>query len=200
MKNLAKSYDLETRQQLRQQLRAFRNGLSNAEQRRAEYLLSRQLLQQTEIKQARNIAFYHACGGEISPALFIQKWQRQYQRHTYCPIIFAQHKMRFAHSSKPMLKNRFGIPEPKTRSFKCIQSIDVILMPLLGFDLQGNRLGMGGGYYDRALAFKQRQTWRNKPLLIGLAHDGQQIEHVMAQTWDIPVDAIATTTRFIRFK
>ncbi len=190
---------LNTRHQCRQTLRAFRKNLSPSQQRNASRLLSQRLMQQTEIQQARDIAFYCACDGEISAAFFIQQWQRKQHRHAHLPIMLKHHQMRLASSDAPLIKNRWGIYEPKTRLISHMQQIDVILMPLVGFDLDGNRLGMGGGYYDRALAFKQRQTWRNKPLLIGLAHDGQQIERVHAQPWDIPVDAIATPTRFIRF-
>lgn len=107
--------------------------------------------------------------------------------------------MVFANRYHPLVNNRYGILEPSTKYIKPTAQLDIILMPLVGFDRLGNRLGMGGGYYDRALAFKRRQAWRKKPLLIGLAFDGQEIQQLAAQPWDIPMDAVATPTRFIRF-
>ena len=70
-------------------------------------------------------------------------------------------------------------------------------MPLLGFDLKGNRLGMGGGYYDRCLAFKKSKV--KKPILLGFAYDFQQVDLLSAEPWDIGLDAIATESQFIHF-
>ena len=69
---------------------------------------------------------------------------------------------------------------------------DIILIPLLGFDRQGNRLGQGAGYYDRALA---RQS---DPLRIGIAWSVQEFEHLPADPWDMPLDAILTEAEWIR--
>jgi len=70
-------------------------------------------------------------------------------------------------------------------------------MPLLGFDNEGSRLGMGGGYYDRALSFKHSEEQPSKPLLIGLAYSFQQIEGLQSDTWDVPLDVIITEETII---
>ena len=69
-------------------------------------------------------------------------------------------------------------------------------MPLVGFDNKGNRLGMGGGFYDRTLANLDRLSYR--PLLIGVAHDCQQADALPVMQWDIPLNAIVTPTQTIR--
>ena len=94
-----------------------------------------------------------------------------------------------------MYKNRYGIPEPahpnKARNFP-LRSLDLVLMPLVGFDTQGNRLGMGGGYYDRSFAFLHRHSHWRKPHLMGTAYEFQRLSKLDAQPWDVPLDAIVT--------
>ena len=75
--------------------------------------------------------------------------------------------------------------------------MDVILLPLVAFDRKGYRLGMGGGYYDRSLAFRRsRQQWR-RPRLIGVAHSCQQHPGLPQQHWDVPLDCIITESEII---
>lgn len=64
-------------------------------------------------------------------------------------------------------------------------------LPLVAFDAKGRRLGMGGGFYDRAFAFKNKYK-RLGPMLIGLAHSIQEVESLDVEHWDIPLDAIVT--------
>ncbi len=73
--------------------------------------------------------------------------------------------------------------------------LNVIFMPLLGFDKNKCRIGMGGGFYDRALSFKKHQTNYNNPKLYGLAFDCQQVTEINNQPWDIPLDAVITPTK-----
>ncbi len=90
--------------------------------------------------------------------------------------------------------NRFGIPEPviTPRSWLRAQELDLILVPLVGFDLEGNRLGMGGGFYDRSLEFlHDRRGWIH-PKLLGLAHELQKLEALVPSPWDVPLQGIAT--------
>jgi 5-formyltetrahydrofolate cyclo-ligase len=78
-------------------------------------------------------------------------------------------------------------------------ALDLVLTPLVGFDHKGNRLGMGGGYYDRSFAFLlRRQNWK-KPRLVGLAYDFQQLDKLPAKNWDVPLTAVATDTHWHSF-
>ena len=76
--------------------------------------------------------------------------------------------------------------------------MNLILMPLVGFDKHKNRLGMGGGFYDKTLSFKTKQVKFNKPKLFALAFNCQEVVQLEAKPWDVPVDGIITPTRFIR--
>ena len=95
-------------------------------------------------------------------------------------------------------KNCFGILEPvfQKKQLKTALQMDLVMAPLVGFDEQGNRMGMGGGFYDRTLA-RLNNSAMKRPLLIGLAHHCQEVEQLQAQSWDIPLDIIATDKELI---
>eukprot|EP00487_Bulimina_marginata_P005672 TRINITY_DN23975_c0_g1_i1.p1 TRINITY_DN23975_c0_g1~~TRINITY_DN23975_c0_g1_i1.p1 ORF type:complete len:119 (-),score=11.69 TRINITY_DN23975_c0_g1_i1:63-419(-) len=92
-----------------------------------------------------------------------------------------------------MSTNRYGIFEPKLNCSQIcpIEQLDILFTPLVAFDVQGNRLGMGGGFYDRTLAKYYQEQWQ-KPIVIGLAHECQKVDHVPTEAWDIPLKWIAT--------
>jgi 5-formyltetrahydrofolate cyclo-ligase len=97
--------------------------------------------------------------------------------------------------------NRFGIPEPDVAAHtRCrARDLDLVLMPLVAYDDAGNRLGMGGGFYDRTFSYlKYRSFWR-KPLLIGVAYELQRLESLPARPWDVPLNGVATEKRLYRF-
>ena len=96
-----------------------------------------------------------------------------------------------------LIRNRFGIPEPQYSRRKVIahHSLDLVLMPLVAFDQKGNRLGMGGGYYDRTFAYLNTRTRWNKPKLVGTAYDFQEVDSLPSDPWDVPLDGIVTPTR-----
>lgn len=95
--------------------------------------------------------------------------------------------------------NRYGIIEPHTRDLMYARWIDVMFLPLVGFDRQGRRLGMGGGYYDATLAYlRSRRRWR-KPLLVGVAYACQELKEVPAEPWDVRLDMVLTENGLIRF-
>ncbi len=95
-----------------------------------------------------------------------------------------------------MRKNIYGIKEPSACNPEIKpEDIDIALVPLVAFDSQGNRLGMGGGFYDRTFAYK-RTSPRSRPRLIGLAHSNQEALSIDSESWDIPLEAIMTEEKF----
>ena len=96
-----------------------------------------------------------------------------------------------------LVNNRFGISEPPYSRRNTIRhkALDLVLMPLVAFDNKGNRLGMGGGYYDRTFAYLHTRTRWNKPKLIGTAYDFQQVDSLPSDPWDVPLDGIATPSK-----
>ena len=99
-----------------------------------------------------------------------------------------------------MTVNKFGIAEPKPDVSAIILpgQLDIIFMPLVAFDDQGQRLGMGGGFYDRTLASLPQGC--NKPLLVGLAHQCQQVDMVPAEPWDVPLPRVLTPYKLWSFR
>ena len=96
-------------------------------------------------------------------------------------------------------ENAYRIPEPVGLCSSSLSRLDLLLIPLLGFDDTGSRIGMGGGYYDRALEFTRYDQYYRRPYLIGLAHDNQKLSTIMPQDWDIPLDGIFTESGFKKF-
>ncbi|HEX5842494.1 MAG TPA: 5-formyltetrahydrofolate cyclo-ligase [Pseudomonas sp.] len=198
--SLSFPYASGERQLLRRELRARRRQLSTYQQRQAAHALSRRLWQQPEIRQARHIALYWPADGEISPLHFARQAQARGHR-LFLPVLmeFPQPHLRFARwqPGLRLRRNRFGIPEPASTPRRHARELDVILLPLVGFDAQGGRLGMGGGFYDRTLAFMQARA-KAGPRLLGLAHEAQRVDALQQAPWDIPLQAVVSDRRCYR--
>lgn len=193
---LAQQSTAELRKQLRAKLRAKRNELTEAQQVVASEQLSSTLINMTQVGDT--LALYFANDGELSPNKAIVDLIAA-GRKVAVPVMHAFRKgylnFQFYQESTPMHKNGFGIAEPVLNSTTTLslETIDYLFMPLVGFDLQGNRMGMGGGYYDRTLS--RIQYLQQKPKLVGLAHDCQQVEQLPIESWDVPIDMIITPTK-----
>jgi len=109
--------------------------------------------------------------------------------------------MRFAQittAARSLRRNRFGIAEPEGARLASARLLDVVFLPLVGFDRHGVRLGMGGGYYDRAFAFRRLRTVWHAPLLVGIGYASQQVEHIAPAAHDVPLDLVITERGVIR--
>jgi 5-formyltetrahydrofolate cyclo-ligase len=190
-----------SRQQLRTQLRKARRALNPSQQRQAARGLYRQLAQHPLFRRARHIALYLPNDGEIDPRLILRAAQRRGKK-TYLPVLSAwpRTKMVFQqvrHGEK-FRPNRFRIPEPHINAAKqrTIWALDLIFLPLVGFDDAGGRLGMGGGFYDRSLAYQARRKAWQKPVLLGLAHECQKVGRLAQASWDVPLHGTVTDKRW----
>lgn len=186
-----------SRAQLRRQLRMQRRALSRHAQRQAAQGLYKQLAQHPLFRRAKLIALYLPNDGEIDPRALLRAAQQR-GKATYLPVLspWPRSKMVFQRSraGEPLRKNRFGIyePKPNRKQQRKIWTLDLVLLPLVGFDRHGARLGMGGGFYDRSLAYRSmRKNW-HKPTLLGLAHECQQVERLAMASWDVPLQGTVT--------
>lgn len=186
-----------SRPQLRRLLRNTRRALSAAEQRQAAQGLYRQLAQNPIFRRARHVSLYLPMDGEIDPRLLLREAQKR-GKTTYLPVLSAwpRTKMVFqrVRPGEKFKPNRFRIPEPRInpKRQRKIWTLDLVLMPLVGFDSEGERLGMGGGFYDRSLAYlARRESWR-KPALLGLAHECQKVGKLAVASWDVPLAGTVT--------
>jgi len=192
---------MNTRSQLRKDIRQRRNSLSVTEQHSAALALTKRLSNHSQIQQAKRIAIYLSNDGELSTANFID-WCWQQKKEVYLPVVhpFSPGNLLFLHYQRKttLVNNIYGILEPQLNvTMVCpIDQLDVICTPLVAFDRSGARLGMGGGFYDRSLV-----NWQHTKLYpLGLAHDCQLVESVPIQSWDIPLPEIITPSKNYHFK
>jgi 5-formyltetrahydrofolate cyclo-ligase len=193
----------ELRKRIRAQMRAKRRTLSATDVQRYSNDLARHFEKNRIFQNAQHIAFYFANDGEPDVHPLMQTAWRM-RKHCYLPILsppFQRH-LYFAEYNQgdALVLNQFSIPEPHVgpRLRKSGKTMDLVLTPLVAFDRDGNRLGMGGGFYDRTFAYlRHQQHWR-RPRMVGVAYDFQQVEQLDSATWDVPLSGIATPSRFIR--
>lgn len=173
----------------RQFLKMSRSSLSVLTQKKHAKQLLYQCQKQAVFRLSFRVALYQAVGGEINPKLIVKFLQKQGKK-VYFPVL-NKDKLLFSQASKQQKINRFAISEPKNIRLNA-HKMSLILMPLLGFDKDNNRLGMGGGFYDKTLAFTQKQDKFVHPKCHGLAHKIQQIDVIKPNTWDIKPISIIT--------
>ncbi len=177
---------------LRRSLRHARRNLSPSQHAINSRLACQRLLSSCHFKRAQSIAAYIANDGELDPKPIIKAALQQGKR-VYLPIVqdnFQLNFQPFAPGNR-LRRNRYGIKEPyiRNRRRSDLRSMDLIILPLVGFDAERNRIGMGGGYYDRALCWSKK-TSRSKPVLIALAHEIQRQPQLVTDEWDIKIDKI----------
>jgi 5-formyltetrahydrofolate cyclo-ligase len=183
----------DPRAQLRDDLRTRRRAIPAATRIAAAQALAERLLALPFMPAAGYVAGYWAMDGEIA----LHAWQlRLPSALTYClPVLGRDKRLRFApwRPGEPLASNRFGIPEPDVTASALLEpgTMALVVAPLVGFDASGQRLGMGGGWYDRSFAF--RKTHAPPPWLVGAAFATQQCEDgITRQPWDVALDAVCT--------
>ena len=154
--------------------------------------LAAELLAQP-LRPGSKVAGYWAADGEIA----LHAWQMRLPRDVvYClPMLHPDGRLRFApwRAGDAVEANRFGIPEPVAAADALLDpaELDLVVVPLVGFDARCHRLGMGGGWYDRSFAFRHRQP--APPRLVGAAFAFQQVaEGLPSEDWDVQLDAVCT--------
>jgi len=178
---------------IRQQIKTQRASLSKAEitilsSKICQHLPTTKLWQQT-----KTIAAYISHNGEVSPNHLLTTALAD-NKICYLPALTNENHLEFReyHATSILQKNKFGIPEPQTNAAQLSATdLDLVLVPLVAFDKNCNRLGQGKAYYDRTFAFKQENK-TSKPFLIGLAYEFQFVDELETQAWDIPLNAIIT--------
>jgi len=185
----------------RNQLRAKRRSLAPDQQRHCSDQITSILTRQVFFLRAKRVGIYLANDGEIDPSPIVDICLKS-AKSCYLPVLHPLKikRLHFAkyHRQTDLVANRYDIPEPNLKSSKLAPawSLDIILMPLVGFDRNGNRMGMGGGYYDRTLAFMAAGK-NPAPKLVGLAHNCQELSSIASQDWDIPLNYIITEREII---
>jgi 5-formyltetrahydrofolate cyclo-ligase len=186
---------------LRRELRRLRRALAPKEHREASLAAARVITRLPQFTAGRRVAVYLAFDGEADPAS-LERHARRRGVRLFVPIVSdVRHRLlRFHPLNNGRRRGRFGIEIPQRPGRPLgARWFDLVIVPVVGIDARGRRLGMGGGFYDRALEFRRhRRRWRG-PLLVGFAFDCQRVGSVFAQTWDVGLDAAATQSGLVTY-
>ncbi|WP_446470738.1 5-formyltetrahydrofolate cyclo-ligase [Xenorhabdus stockiae] len=188
------------RKSIRQDIRQLRKNLSPEQQLRFALQAAERVMEHPKILQAKKIALYLSFDGELDTRPLIQQlWQQNKQ--VYLPVLhpFSRNHLLFLRYQPdiPLIRNQFRIEEPPLdiRQVLPVSELDIMFIPLVAFDRSGQRLGMGGGFYDRTLAKWQQQKFYP----IGLAHNFQLVDSLPSASWDIPLPEIITPEKTWRW-
>lgn len=176
------------RTDLRRQMRARLRALEPSLRMRAAAGVARQLAQTGWLNPGLRVAGFWSLPHEL-PMLVAQVGIEKSGAQYFLPVLHRDQTLRFApfKAGDAVRVNRFGIPEPLADDGACTAAnMDIILMPLTAFDRQGNRIGSGGGWYDRTLAEIVG------PKRVGIAYAVQEVPSLVAESWDIPLHFVLT--------
>jgi len=181
---------------LRKKFREIRREIPLDYRKSAEETAANILLQEEIFLRSKNIACYFSFADEFD-AMPIMEMIWQAKKNCYLPVLTPEKTLKFFSYKKDdaLQKNRYSIMEPVNTKEIQVEELDIVIVPLIAFDLAGNRLGTGGGYYDKTFSFLQNNPG-TKPLLIGLGFAAQQAESLLREDWDINLDAVLTEKKF----
>ncbi len=174
---------------IRNKIRKARQALTKTQQQQAAIRLAIRIGRHPAFRKSGTLSVYLAAKGEISLTPLIKLALKQ-GKQCYLPVLNGPYLKFFSfQQNTKFVKNRFGLKEPYRTQETAITALDLILCPLVAFDGQGNRLGMGGGYYDRALS---RLKKGRESVVWGVAHELQKHEGFTTHNWDIKLDGVFT--------
>jgi 5-formyltetrahydrofolate cyclo-ligase len=195
----------KSKQELRLQLRTARSSIMNITRDQAAENLCSNTSQLPYFSSANRVALYWAHDDEISTTPLIHSILEQ-GKECFLPVLLLDPHQKLAFASytfeTPLIKNRYGILEPELTfsSITRLIDLDIIFVPLVGFDNTGRRLGRGGGYYDATFAELHKSNTSKWPKLVGLSYNCQRVEEVPADTWDWQLDAVVTESDVFNFR
>ncbi len=187
------------RKELRRELRGKRGALPPALRAQLDSAIRSHIRRLPEFRRAQHVALFLAFDGEPSLEPLIATARRQSKR-LYVPVLRgATMTFRELEPGATLAANFFGIMEPKLGAKIDARKLDLVLTPLVAFDCNGVRVGVGRGYYDRCFRFlRHRLHWR-RPKLLGVAYELQQIPPLTPNAWDVPLWGIVTEAGARRF-
>lgn len=187
----------QPKRDIRRRMRQRRQQLPQGQRDLAASRLAEHLLQSAPFQQARRVACFLSADGEINTEPILQAaWNLE--KEVFLPVLQAGRALhlgfRAYQPDSAMQRNRYGILEPAAGELLTGDSLDLVLTPLVAFDATGNRLGMGGGYYDRTFVHLER-----RPKLLGIAYAFQQTPNLPTEPWDVPLWGVVTEQGLQRF-
>jgi 5-formyltetrahydrofolate cyclo-ligase len=185
---------MSARSTLRSQCRDARAALGATGRARASQAICRHLGESPLLRAAPRVALYWPVGEEVDLRPLLAD-DRHAHRQFCLPVMQPDKRLRFARYRRgdALHANWYGIPEPVHEAAQEIAAADIglVCVPLLGFDRAGNRLGQGGGFYDRSFDFLLRREAAT-PLLLGIGFACQELPTLAREAWDVPLAAVMT--------
>ncbi|MBT8077411.1 MAG: 5-formyltetrahydrofolate cyclo-ligase [Gammaproteobacteria bacterium] len=189
----SKSAPTETQAQLRAGARAARVALGERQRCIASERIESAVAHSNVFARTSLIGCYLSCNSEVDTWGIIARAWRMNKR-IFAPVTGKSGSMQFQEITPDSVLRRshFGILEPVGGEILSPRKLQIVLTPLVAFDAANNRIGMGGGFYDRTFAFLKHRKALLQPKLVGLAFACQQVEHIPANPWDIRLYSIIT--------
>jgi 5-formyltetrahydrofolate cyclo-ligase len=191
---------------LRKELRAKRRSLVPAQYALRSQRAASAITRMAGFKAGARVAAYLPFDREADTAALLLAARRRGVRIFVPVVVDLRHRrLRFHPLSGKTRRGVFGISIPHGAPHRSLRWtaprwFDLIVVPLVGVDGGGRRLGMGGGFYDRALAFRRMRNHWKGPRLVGLAFDCQRVEADFADDWDVRLDSLATESGLVHFR
>lgn len=183
-----------TKKDLRRQLREKRMGISTSEREQAGCSAAKSLIHFKPFQTSQHIGCYLARDDEFDTSDIIKTiWQ--HKKFCYLPVLPAAESKILSFVSyqngDSLIQNRYRVLEPEAHETFLLEQLDLVFVPLLGFDRRGHRLGAGGGYYDSTFQFLLDQI-EHHPVLVGVSYGIQQVDELPYDQWDVPLDFVLT--------
>lgn len=187
------------KRRLRRNMRAKRSALDDDTRSTFDRSIRQQLQKLASNRGFKTIAAYWPFNGEPDITPLFEPWMEA-GCELALPVVSGDddHTMRF-HAWRPnteLTANRYGIFEPLGAPVVELAHCDLLLMPLVAYDADGNRLGMGKGYYDRHLELLREEP---SPLRVGIAYSLQQLDALDANPWDVPLHGLVNERGWFTF-
>ncbi len=173
-----------------------RREMPTAEREIASELICDRVIRCGEFASAKLIACYLPMRDEVDTRAIIERAWRANKR-IFVPVLRKRSEMSFReiHPESLLERNSFGIWEPASGAFTSARDLHIAIVPTVAFDAKNNRIGMGGGNYDRCFSFLRNRKHWFRPKLIGVAFECQKVEKISPNTWDIRLYRVISETR-----
>lgn len=189
--------DNQNKKELRKNIIAARDRLSSADIKQRSGMIAERLYASQFYRQAQSIMFFVTFGSEVDTrSMMVESIRRN--KTVLAPKAVRETRelllSRVLDWNDDLEPGAYGIPEPKSSRIRPFspENLDLVMVPGVAFDPQGNRLGYGGGYYDRFFPLLKKST-----PLVGLAFELQVVPEVPVEQWDRRIDMLVTETRLL---
>jgi 5-formyltetrahydrofolate cyclo-ligase len=195
------SADDVARRQLRRELRTRRRAITGLARKQAARDVARHVAASGLLRRGARIGLYFSSEEELDAGPLLALAQAR-GCHLFLPRITSRRlaQMRFFAAGKQWRAGPWGMIEPVGGTPASARSLDVVFLPLVGFDDAGHRIGMGKGFYDRHFAHRRSLRRLRRPLLVGVAYQAQHVPLLPHASHDVPLDGIVTESSLRWFR